>query len=230
MSQVQTTIYVSLMAQVAATLYSFLGLNVPLYNENHVLTEILGLETIVQLIELTFYFTFGFILPTMSSMVDIAAYRYADWFITTPTMILSTIAFMKYVAIKEHNNTKKKQITSLKTFTTNNTEIIITIMVANAFMLLMGLLKELDILSLTTSQTFGFAGFGAVFYLLYDRFAKHSYIGKNLWYYMVSTWGMYGVAAMFPNITKNTMYNLLDIVSKNFYSVFLTTYILGLQK
>jgi len=46
---------------------------------------------------------------------------------------------------------------------------------------------------------------------------------------MSSSWSLYGVAAVFPNIAKNSMYNLLDIVSKNFYSVFLTQYIMNLE-
>lgn len=98
---VQLTIYVSLIAQLLSTGYSFMGLNVPLYNENSVLKEVLGLETVVQFIELAFYVTFGFILPTVAGSVDIAIYRYLDWFITTPTMLLSTITFMDYIRRKE---------------------------------------------------------------------------------------------------------------------------------
>ena len=33
--------------------------------------------------------------------------RYTDWFITTPTMLISTIIFLKYQEYKETQNTEK---------------------------------------------------------------------------------------------------------------------------
>jgi len=95
-------------------------------------------------------------------------------------------------------------------------------------MLFMGLLKEKGVVDIWTSTILGFMGFAVVFYTIYKKYSNHHKINEYLWKYMVGTWGMYGVAACFPNIIKNTTYNLLDIVSKNFYSVFLTTYILNL--
>jgi len=36
---------------------------------------------------------------------------------------------------------------------------------------------------------------------------------------------MYGIAALFKNVIKNTMYNILDIFSKNFYGLFISGYV-----
>ena len=46
---------------------------------------------------------------------------------------------------------------------------------------------------------------------------------------MLSIWGLYGIAAMFNNNIKNTSYNLLDIVSKNFYALYLSYKIYNLK-
>lgn len=95
-------------------------------------------------------------------------------------------------------------------------------------MLLMGFLYEAGMIDIFTSTILGFVGFAGVFWKMYEKYAKGHIISRYLWYYMVSSWSLYGVAAVFPNIIKNTSFNLLDIVSKNFYSVFLTAYIMNL--
>ena len=153
-----------------------------------------------------------------------------DWFITTPTMILSTITFMDYIRRKEAQpvDRKTQEVTNLWTFLRDNWKSTTLILVSNVIMLLMGFLHEMGIVDIWTSTMVGFVAFGSVFYEMRTSFANSHAINEYLWTYMVSTWGMYGVAALFPNIIKNTAYNLLDIVSKNFYSVFLTTYILNL--
>ena len=45
---------------------------------------------------------------------------------------------------------------------------------------------------------------------------------------MLFVWALYGVAAAFSYKPKNIAYNVLDIVSKNFYGVLLTIYALTL--
>ena len=218
------------MAQVLSTAYSLLGLNVPLFNENAILTEVLGLETIVQFIELAFYVSFGFIFTNLTATTDIAVFRYADWFFTTPTMILSTITFMDYIRRKENipKDPTTQELPNLWTFLRENWVPTTIILMSNAFMLSMGLLKELNLIDIYTSTILGFIGFVGVFWVMRENYGKDHKINQYLWTYMTGTWSIYGVAATFPNIMKNTTYNLLDIVSKNFYSVFLTTYILNL--
>ena len=220
----------SLLAQLLSTIYSFFGLNVPLFNEDAILKDVLGLETVVQLIELAFYILFGFVFTNLTATTDIAIYRYADWFFTTPAMLLSTVVFMDYIRRKElpSDDPNRKELSSLYTFLENNIQPFLTIIIANCLMLLMGYLYEAGIIDIWTSTILGFVAFAVTFYTLQKKYAHNHQINQYLWYYMTSTWGMYGIAALFPNIIKNTMYNLLDIVSKNFYSVFLTTYILYL--
>ena len=39
--------------------------------------------------------------------------------------------------------------------------------------------------------------------------------------FLISIWSLYGVAAVLPTIPKNLSYNVLDIISKNFYGLFI---------
>jgi bacteriorhodopsin len=46
---------------------------------------------------------------------------------------------------------------------------------------------------------------------------------------MAIVWGLYGVAAMFSPVWKNTAYNILDVLAKNFYGIFLSILIYQLS-
>ena len=38
---------------------------------------------------------------------------------------------------------------------------------------------------------------------------------------MFSVWSLYGVAALLPALQKNIGYNVLDLIAKNFYGIFI---------
>jgi bacteriorhodopsin len=40
--------------------------------------------------------------------------------------------------------------------------------------------------------------------------------------FMAGIWALYGVAALFQPVLKNAAYNVLDVISKNFYGIFLS--------
>ena len=40
-------------------------------------------------------------------------------------------------------------------------------------------------------------------------------------YFIFTIWGLYGIAALMPHHTKNNMFNILDIFSKNFFGVYI---------
>ena len=90
---VKNTIWFSLLVQIITGIVSLHGLFITLPEKDRVLTDILGLETIVQFIELMFYIWISYAVININSMTP---RRYIDWVITTPTMLLSTIIFMKY--------------------------------------------------------------------------------------------------------------------------------------
>ena len=59
------------------------------------------------------------------------------------------------------------------------------------------------------------------FNIIYQNYVGNVDINKKIFMFLTIVWGLYGVAAMFPVIIKNLSYNMLDIISKNFYGLFL---------
>lgn len=265
MNLIQKTIYVSLTAQIIAMVISIAGLGIPIAPQNSILRSILGMESIVQVIESMFYTWFGIFSPKSSSKTDIAKYRYYDWFITTPTMLLSTMMYFKHrnetrletfeqrEKDNEENNEENKERKTetetkqqikfgniwdeiknmwktMKSFTSNNWGSVSKILLFNTLMLLMGYLRESGVLSVFSSTLVGFLFFGAMFYLLFTEFVKNNTKNYGVYFTMLGLWGLYGVAATFGNVMKNTSFNILDIFSKNFYSVFIAVYIYTLYK
>lgn len=266
MNVVQKTIYVSLAAQIIAMIISIAGLGIPVSPQNSILRSILGMESFVQVIESMFYTWFGIFSPQTSSKTDIAKYRYYDWFLTTPTMLLSTMMYFQhrnendiletetFVNNSSTNNSPSSSNTTNKQknepnkqngnvigfikeifgnivrFTKQHWGSVSKILLFNTLMLLMGYLREINILSVFSSTLVGFFFFGAMFYLLFYEFARFNTKNYPIYYIMLGLWSLYGVAAMFGPIIKNSSYNILDIFSKNFYSVFIAIYIYTLYK
>ena len=89
-------------------------------------------------------------------------------------------------------------------------------------MLLFGYLYERNVIDLMTSQVIGFAGLVGSFYVIWDRFASKSPENYPLFWFMTSVWSLYGVAAFANPTLKNASYNILDVIAKNFYGLFLS--------
>jgi bacteriorhodopsin len=211
----QFTLFVSFIVQIISIPFYIYGLLIPLGVEDVVLTDILKMETFVQIIEALFYFWY---FMTFTASTDIAKFRYYDWFFTTPTMLLSTIVYFEYKNLKELGLTKNF---TLKSFMENNMNDVLQITFYNMMMLLFGYLQEIGKLDILYSTIFGFGFFGLSFYKMYSRYASKNKDNMPLYNSMLGIWSLYGVAAIMPNITKNTMYNMLDIIAKNFYGFFL---------
>ena len=87
-------------------------------------------------------------------------------------------------------------------------------------MLLCGYLGEIGKISMIQSVLVGFLFFGYTFYVIYEEYAKTTPEGINLFMFLFIVWSLYGVAAPCAKM-KNVSYNLLDIVSKNFYGLYI---------
>jgi len=222
---VEKTIYASLWAQFLTTTLSLDGLNYELAIEDLILKDILVLEAFVQFVEAVFYI---WVIYALKDLRKMTSRRYIDWFITTPTMLVSTIIFMEYLRKKEANEDTLNFWTFIQDHKTN----IIKIITYNFFMLLFGLLGELNIIDKKIGVSIGFVFFGLSFKLIYDEYARYTEGGKKLFAFLVSVWSLYGVSAMMPLVQKNTAYNILDIVAKNFYGLFIYYYItkVGVRK
>ena len=107
-----------------------------------------------------------------------------------------------------------------KFFQDNKTNISI-IVICNFFMLLFGYLGEIGYVDMFSSVVFGFLFFMMSFYVIYDKYAKFSIIGNNMFTLLFSIWSLYGFAFMFNPVYKNISFNTLDIIAKNFFGVYL---------
>jgi bacteriorhodopsin len=225
MSSVHLSTNVNIIIQLLTGLVGISGLVTNIPEKHKILQSILTLEMIVQFIELFFYI---FVLQSMAitALPQMASMRYLDWFITTPTMLITTILLFKYEEYLENNIEKKLDFWDFLITDRNN---IIIIVVCNFFMLFFGYLGEKEIIDIKISIPIGFLFFGITFYYIYTNYAVKSKNATTLFYYMFAVWGTYGSAAVMPVDLKNNMFNVLDIFAKNFFGLYLYYRIMNIK-
>jgi hypothetical protein len=86
-------------------------------------------------------------------------------------------------------------------------------------MLLFGYLGEKNKINKKISIIMGFVFFAITFNLIYG-YAVKSTTGKKIFKVLLPIWGLYGLGACFNDTHKNNMFNILDIFSKNFFSLY----------
>lgn len=204
----------SIIVQLVTGIIVLRALFFKLPEEHAVINDLLKLETIVQFVELGLYI---FLLRSVRDVTGMAAVRYYDWVVTTPIMLLSTMVYFKY---QEGQARGDKTRVSIRGFVRDNKRNIAIILGANLMMLVAGYLGEVGILGNMTSSVAGFVFFGLAFATLYTEYAT-TVSSQKIFTFMFVVWGMYGVAAVMPDVPKNNTLNLLDIVAKNFFGVFL---------
>ena len=215
MSLVKRTAQLSLAVQLlagVATLTSFFVSAPQNYEYTDDLYTILGIETASQVVEFLYYFIavvcFGGNISTWT--------RYIDWYISTPVMLVSTAMFFEH----------RKQSRILDVVDVRISPDMYIVLALNALMLSFGLVMELDVIPRVTGLALG--GFSFVGSYTFLAMFVDAGDAMSLWlfYIIYGVWGLYGVAAAMPYVSKNVMYNLLDIVSKNFYGLFLFVYLM----
>jgi bacteriorhodopsin len=217
---VDTTARWSIYAQIVLGLFSFVGF-AGISNEEDVLVALLVSDLIVQAIEFVFYLVF------VRLDAKVTAYRYIDWYISTPIMLLSTAILLEFFATENTTN-----VVSLPSFFSTYANEAIYIVGMNTIMLTCGLTAELlgdtDNKGLSyTLLTLGNLAFVATFILIFVEFGAKTIEGIVLLSVMCFIWSLYGLAAHFSYVPKNVMYNVLDIFSKNFYGTFIAIYLLA---
>ena len=207
---VKQTMIISLIIQTLILIFTYNGFYINLNKEDTVLKEVFILEYIVQLIEACMYLWLLFAVNNFNTMTK---RRYIDWIITTPIMLFTTIVYMQY------NNTNSNS--NIREFVNNNSDNILYISFYNFMMLLFGYLGESNILDKKISVGIGFIFFYLTFSLIYKKYVHSNIINLRIFYFVVIIWGMYGIAALLNSKLKNICYNFLDIISKNFYELYL---------
>jgi bacteriorhodopsin len=189
--------------------------------------QLLGLELAVQAVEGAFYV---WLYKNIDRVKNITPKRYADWALTTPTMLMTLIAYIVYL-----NSDKGNDSLSFGQILRENAAPIALILGLNWLMLLFGYLGEVGVIPILTGVALGFVPFIAYFYIIYERFvandANNGNNGNNgnndttslkIYAYFLVFWSLYGIVAVLPYTLKNTIYNVLDLFAKNFFGLFLS--------
>jgi bacteriorhodopsin len=206
---IEITAYSSLFIQFITGVIDVSALSIDVPSDKMIFKDLLKVELVVQLIEFVFYL---WMILNLTTIKNITPYRYLDWFITTPIMLITFIAYLD-------NN----QYTTLSHFIFDNILIISELVFLNMLMLLFGFLAELNIIPYTIGITLGFIPFIYYFKRIYDIYIKKNTSNdkvKLYWFFLI-IWTIYGIAALTTYTVKNTMYNMLDLFSKNGFGLFL---------
>ena len=202
--------YISIYIQIITSIINLWGLNINVDDNKKIFKDLLNVELFIQNIELVFYIWMA---NNLSIIQNITPYRYLDWIITTPSMLITLMAFLD----KDNNNN------NLYNYIQKNKYFIIKIIVLNLFMLLFGLAGELKYLEYDSAIILGFLPFIYYFKLIHDKYITEKTSSENVntyWFYFI-IWSLYGIVAFLSYEYKNSAYNILDLFSKNFFSIFL---------
>jgi hypothetical protein len=214
------TLIISIIIQIIVTIVESYALLVKTPVEFILLRQLLIVEVLVEFIQATFYLWLAY---NFNTITDVTQYRYIDWSITTPTMLITLIFYLIYSRQREKGNTA-----SLEFFTllSDNSTMITSIVYLNWLMLIFGYLAEKKILPTYLGVMLGFIPFLIYYFLIYINYAIFTKTGILLFWYFFFFWSLYGVAAFLPYYMKNTLYNILDLFAKNFFGLFLSYIIL----
>jgi hypothetical protein len=213
---VKKTMIISFIAQILTLFIGISAQFIKLHPSQIILKQALALENIVQFIEGSFYLWFLYFYTKNVDLIDIAKYRYYDWYLTTPIMILSSMAYFAY-----NNNKLQNNRFTLFDFIKKDQKKILELFGYNLGMLFFGYLQEINIINILVSTLIGFGFFFLLFYKIYIYYVIQSQENYVIFFLMASIWSIYGIAALFNFKIKNAFYNILDIFSKNFYGLFL---------
>ena len=200
----------SLIIQSLVAIIDIYGLNIHIPKEKIIFRQLLQMDLTVQIVEMIFYV---WLIYNFANIENITPHRYYDWIITTPVLLLTLMAYLssgQYSGILEFMKTHSSDITK--------------VLVANMLMLVFGLLGELSVLPYIIAIILGFIPFLYYYYIIYRKYIYNQNTTKDkkaLYWFFFIIWILYGVAAFFPYILKNTAYNILDLFAKNLFGVFL---------
>jgi bacteriorhodopsin len=212
------TAYLSLLIQLVVGIIDFLALQIKIPENKKLFKDLLKMELGVQIIEMIFYVWMVF---NFSNIANITPKRYYDWIITTPTMLITLMAFLD----KEH-------YLGIMDYITKNKYDLIKVLSANMMMLLFGLMGELGYIQYQLAIVLGFIPFLYYYNEIYNKYIKDKELSlpkKGLFWFFFVVWSLYGISAFMPYILKNTMYNILDLFAKNATGLFLAYSIWNLQ-
>ena len=205
---------ISLIIQVVTGIIDYYVLSLTVPSEYLLVNQMLIMEFVVQIIEATFYV---WMVYKFSQIKNITPFRYFDWMITTPTMLITLMLYLVFIRNSEKGIVSESFLTELKKRWIPITQVAIL----DWLMLIAGYMGEIGTINQMTANIAGFIPFFMMFYIIYKNFVSDSIQGQKIFWYFASIWSIYGVAAFMPYNIKNIMFNILDLFAKNFFGLFL---------
>jgi bacteriorhodopsin len=218
----RSSLLFSIVVQVVTGVIELLALFVKTAPGMALIRQLLGLELAVQAVEGAFY---AWLYTNINTVKNITPKRYADWALTTPTMLVTLVAYIIYLNSDKGNGNDSPSFIQIMR---ENAVPIAQIVGLNWLMLLFGYLGEVGVIPLVTGVVLGFVPFIAYFYIIYERFVVNNANNANnntslkIYAYFLVFWSLYGIVALLPYTLKNTIYNVLDLFAKNFFGLFLS--------
>jgi len=212
---IYSTAYVSLIVQLLVGVIDFYGLTINVPQDKNLFRDLLKLELGVQVVEMIFYV---WLIINFAIIKNITPNRYYDWILTTPTMLITLMAFLD-----------QNYYAGILDFLKKNSADILKVILANMLMLLFGLAGELGFIQYQLAIVLGFIPFIYYYRKIYTKYIKDQkdvpIERKGLYWFFFLIWSLYGIAAFFPYALKNSAYNILDLFAKNFMGIFLVYFI-----
>jgi len=174
------------------------------------LKYILSIETCVTIIASIAY---SFLIKsyTIKQNFELTFYRYLDWFVTTPLLLISLIIYLSYTKNKYENNKTIETDDDTYNVILKDKNILIIILL-NLLMLIFGYIGESKLINYVFANILGFIPFVTMLYIIWVNYCNQSNIHIFIIFSII--WSMYGIVYFFDNNSKNICYNILDIISK----------------
>jgi hypothetical protein len=214
MDVIKLTGIISLIIQVLTGIIDYYVLSLSVPSEYLLVNQMLFMEFVVQIVEASFYV---WMVYNFSQIKNITPFRYFDWMITTPTMLITLMLYLVFIRNREKGIVSESFLTELKKRWVPVTQVAIL----DLLMLIAGYMGEIGTLDQITANIAGFLPFFMMFYIIYKNFVTDSVQGQKIFWYFAVIWGIYGVAAFMSYNIKNIMFNILDLFAKNFFGLFL---------
>ena len=207
----ESSAYLSLIIQFLVSIVDLWGISIDIPNDKIIFKDLLKLELGVQVVEFAFYL---WMVLHITTVKNITPYRYMDWFITTPTMLLTLMIFV---------SKDQETYSGIVQFISDNKDDVIKVGLSNVLMLVFGLLGEYQYINNTLAVGLGFIPFVYYYKKIYDKNITEESTNeqKGLFWFFFVVWSVYGLAALLPYIPKNVLLNILDLFSKNLLSLIL---------
>ena len=215
------TLIISIIVQIITGIIDIAAFFVKVPTVYSIIKQLLIIELVVQVFEGTFYL---WLTHNFTKVSNITPKRYIDWFITTPTMLITLMIYLIYLNKKVENKTNELDIFTLLK---DNLNIFVPVVLLNWLMLLFGYLGEMKIIPILLGVFLGFIPFLLYYYIIYVNYVTQNTSGYLLFWYFFFFWSLYGVAAVLPYYIKNAFYNILDLFAKYFFGIFLSYIIIS---